>query len=78
MDWHSDGEPSWKTVSKPCNLPSWSKLQVDMNHIAAGHMPGGPRASPNKGIFDNMSEDEVRNAIRDAYNNSKGWLLKFG
>jgi RHS repeat-associated protein len=57
--------------NKCVNLPSWRKLTIDMDHIASGHMPGGARVSPNKGVFEGMTERQVQRAVRDAYNSGK-------
>ena len=42
-----------------------------MEHISSGHMPGGSRVSPNKGVCENMTGSQVQRAIRDAYNSGK-------
>jgi hypothetical protein len=50
------------------NLPAWRRVQIDMGHIASGHMLGGTRVSPSKGLFpDYMSTPQVERAVRQAY-----------
>jgi hypothetical protein len=54
------------------NLPSKKTINVDMGHIASGHMKGGSRLSPLKDVFpDHWSVDQVEQAIRDAYDQAK-------
>ncbi|MCP5348373.1 MAG: VCBS repeat-containing protein [Pseudomonadales bacterium] len=58
--------------SKPINLPSWKKIDVDINHISSGHMRGGSRVSPRKDLFpDHMTTDQVERAVREAYRYGK-------
>jgi RHS repeat-associated protein len=53
---------------KPINLPSWKRIDVDMSHIASGHMAGGSRVSPNKDLFsENLSATQVERVVRQAY-----------
>ncbi len=54
------------------NLPSARKINIDMDHIASGHMRGGSRVSPNKDLFpDSWSRSQVERAVRNAYNTAK-------
>jgi hypothetical protein len=64
--------------NKCVNLPSWKKLEVDMEHIKSGHVEGGARVSPNKGLFENMNDGQINNAIRDAYNNGSRVQTQIG
>jgi hypothetical protein len=48
------------------NLPGWSKLTVDMVHIAERHMMGGAQTA-GKTLFVGLSERGVMAAIRQAY-----------
>lgn len=60
--------------SKPVNLPSYKKVQIDMEHIISGHTVGGSRAkqSGGKTIFpSNMSDSQIEKTVRDAYKNGK-------
>ena len=60
-----------QSAKKPVNLPSWKKLQVDMDHISSGHMPGGPRnPDGKKTVFWGLTAEEVYRAIQEAYNSS--------
>lgn len=65
------GKRATSAGSKPVGLPSWKKLELDWDHIAGGHMPGGSRVGPRKDVFENMTEGQVRSAIRNAYNSGK-------
>jgi RHS repeat-associated protein len=63
--------------TKPVNLPSSSKITVDMDHIESGHMEGGSRltqsraAGGSKDVFPSqMNKNQVESAIRDAYQKS--------
>jgi hypothetical protein len=58
--------------SKPINLPSAKTIQIDMQHIASGHMKGGSRVSPKKDLFpESWSQSQVEQAVRDAYKSAK-------
>ena len=58
-------------TKKPVNLPSWKKLEVDMDHISSGHMPNGSRnPDDKKSIFVGLTTSQVLKAIREAYNHS--------
>ncbi|MEM9656231.1 MAG: RHS repeat-associated core domain-containing protein, partial [Actinomycetota bacterium] len=74
----SAGEHEVLVHNKCPNLPSWKKLEVDMAHISSGHMPGGSRVSSQKGIFENMTQRQVRAAVRDAYNGGKRMQTQVG
>ena len=53
---------------KPVNLPSWKRIEIDMEHIASGHMTGGSRVSAKKDMFsESMSARQVERAVRQAY-----------
>jgi hypothetical protein len=58
-------------ATKAVNLPAWRKLAVDWDHIFSGHLPGGSRVSIGKDLFHNMSETEVKAAVKNAYNTGK-------
>lgn len=59
-------------LKKAVNLPSLKKIIVDMEHIASGHMVGGSRVSALKTLFpENLSREEVKKLILEAYKNSK-------
>jgi hypothetical protein len=51
------------------NLPGWSKLTVDMAHVAERHMAGGAKTA-GRTIFTSLSERGVMAAIRQAYGNA--------
>jgi uncharacterized protein RhaS with RHS repeats len=59
--------------SKSVNLPSWKKVEIDMDHILSGHTSTGSRAvqSANAGggkdLFGNMTPAQIEKAIRGAY-----------
>lgn len=58
-------------TKKPVNLPSWKKLEVDMDHISSGHMPNGSRnPDDKKSVFVGLTTSQVLKAIREAYNHS--------
>jgi RHS repeat-associated protein len=53
---------------KPVNLPAWRRVDVDMDHIASGHMEGGLRVSVSKDVFPSyMSRGDVESAVRNSY-----------
>lgn len=61
---------------KPINLPSWKKVQINMEHIMSGHTTNGFRYKQNlkmkgnqpKDAFpDHMTEVQIEKAIREAY-----------
>ena len=53
---------------KPINLPSWKRLNIDMDHILSGHSPGGNRnPNGNKSVFWGMTAEQILRAIREAY-----------
>jgi hypothetical protein len=58
---------------KRSNLPAWEKLELDTKHVLSGHQEGGARLAPNNGktIFENMSDTQIRSAIKQAYNSGK-------
>ena len=57
---------------KPINLPSWKKIDIDMDHIASGHIRGGSRVSSKKDLFpDHMTRAQVEKAVREAYRYGK-------
>lgn len=59
-------------VPKRVNLPSWKKNDIDMDHIASGHMKGGSRVSSRKDLFpDTMSKSQIEKSVRQAYRNGK-------
>jgi hypothetical protein len=53
------------------NLPAWKKLTLDMDHVAARHMPGGREVGPTKSLFENMTEVQIRNAVEAAYRSGR-------
>ena len=60
--------------TKPINLPSCTKLSVDMHEVRSGHMVGGSRLhkGSTKDIFpSHMTERQVESAIREACKNAK-------
>jgi len=62
---HSSGK-----ASKSINLPSYKKVEIDMQHITSGHTKSGGRAvqSSKKSTFPNyMTEKQIENAVRNAY-----------
>jgi RHS repeat-associated protein len=57
---------------KRVNLPAWKKIDIDIDHIASGHMKGGSRVSPRKDLFpDTMSKSQVEKSVRQAYKHGK-------
>jgi hypothetical protein len=57
---------------KPINLPSAKGVRIDMDHIVAGHLAGGKRASPLKSLFpEGWTPKDVERAVRSAYKNAK-------
>jgi len=55
---------------KPPNLPSWKKIDVDIEHILSGHTSTGARAiqSGIKDLFpSNMTASQIEKAIINAY-----------
>ncbi|MGI9282094.1 MAG: hypothetical protein ACR2PX_21030 [Endozoicomonas sp.] len=59
---------------KPINLPSWRKIEIDMDHIVSGHQRGGARImkDSNKSLFpEYMSRDEIEKTVRQAYRYGK-------
>jgi hypothetical protein len=62
------GDDVVEVVSKRVNLPAWKKIDIDIDHIASGHMKGGSRASSRKDLFpDNMSRSQIEKSVRKAY-----------
>ncbi|RIE03934.1 polymorphic toxin-type HINT domain-containing protein [Cohnella faecalis] len=60
------------TACKPINLPSYKKVEIDMEHISSGHIANGSRAqqSGGKTIFPSyMNEAQVEKTVRAAYKN---------
>ena len=56
---------------KPVNLPSWKKLDVNIEHIASGHMPNGSRnPDDKKSVFIGVTTHQMVKAIYEAYNHS--------
>jgi RHS repeat-associated protein len=53
-------------AAKAINLPGWSKLTVDMEHIADRHMVDGA-LNAGKSVFVGLNEKGVMAAIRQAY-----------
>ena len=63
-----------KAASKPINLPSYKKVNINMGHIMSGHSKSGGRATQSKikSLFPrNMSQKQIENAIRNAYRHGK-------
>ena len=59
------------TSKKPPNLPSKKKVELDMDHIASGHMPGGDRnPDGKKSVFWGMTYAQVVKAVYEAYETS--------
>jgi len=59
---------------KPINLPSWKKLEKNWDEVFSGHVQGGDRIASGKtgDVFpDNMSKNEIKNAVKEAYESSK-------
>jgi hypothetical protein len=57
-----------KEATKSVNLPAWKKVNIDMDHIASGHMRGGSRVSTLKSLFpEYMGRAQVERAVRQAY-----------
>jgi len=53
---------------KPINLPAWRTIEVDIEHIASGHMQGGLRVGINKDLFPvSWTVEQVETAVRQAY-----------
>jgi hypothetical protein len=53
---------------KPISLPSWKNIDINMEHIASGHMVGGSRVSTIKDLFPQyMSIGQVEATVRQAY-----------
>jgi hypothetical protein len=53
---------------KPVNLPSFSKLTLDMYEIMSGHTPNGNRnPEGKKDVFYGMTAYAIQKAIREAY-----------
>ena len=36
---------AWRKGNKPVNLPSYKKVEIDMEHVLSGHMKAGQRAT---------------------------------
>jgi RHS repeat-associated protein len=53
-------------ASRAIGLPGWSKVTVDMAHIAKGHMTGTSLAA-SKSVFVGLNEQGVLTAIKQAY-----------
>jgi YD repeat-containing protein len=52
--------------------PGSDRVDVDMDHIANRHMPGGAEVTPQKTLFSvNWSRRTVESAVREAYRNAK-------
>jgi hypothetical protein len=57
---------------KPVNLPAWKRIDIDIDHIASGHMKGGSRVSPLKTLFpEYMTTAQVKKSVRQAYRYGK-------
>lgn len=59
---------------KPINLPSYGKLEVDIDHILDRHTVGGKTSqiSGKKDNFpDNWTDRQIENSIKEAYNGAK-------
>lgn len=60
--------------TKSVNLPSYKKINVDMQHILSGHIKGGTRIGKDssKTLFpEGYSPSKIRKAIVNAYKNGK-------
>ncbi|MGJ4973111.1 RHS repeat-associated core domain-containing protein [Bradyrhizobium sp. HKCCYLRH1073] len=65
-----DPLPRGTVAGQRVNMPSWKKIEIDMEEVTSGHMVGGRRLNPgnNKDVFpEDMSPAQVENAIRNAY-----------
>ena len=62
-------------ASKAINLPSWRKVGVNIDHVAAGHLNGGWRTmceGSRKTLFpEGFSKPQLEKIIRQAYKNGK-------
>jgi len=60
---------------KAVNLPSWKNITIKTKHVLSGHTGSGWRTGckgNNKSLFpENMSEQQIEKAIRQAYKNGK-------
>ena len=53
---------------KSPNLPAYKKMQIDMAHVASGHMPDGSRnPDGKKTVFWGLTVQQVTKAIFEAY-----------
>ena len=61
-------------ASKSINLPSYKKVEIDMEHILSGHTKSGGRATQSgiKDMFPNtMTDNQIEKAVRNAYKHGK-------
>lgn len=68
-------EKAIQQARKAVNMPSWRKIEIDVEHAVSGHMSGGWRTgckNHNKTLFpEGFSEKQVEKVIRQAYRNGK-------
>ncbi|MFC4545041.1 EndoU domain-containing protein, partial [Paenactinomyces guangxiensis] len=70
----SSGLGTPRRVTKAIHLPSWKKVEIDMDHILSGHIAKGSRAkqSGKKTVFpEYMTAKQIEREIRQAYRFSK-------
>jgi hypothetical protein len=58
-----------KLWRRPADLPSWSKLTVDWQHIFDGHWEGSTQPRGNNTIFTNLNQNQIKSVVRIAYEN---------
>lgn len=61
--------------AKRCNLPSYKKVKINMDHIRERHVKGGKvakqRNKPDQLFPENMTENQIQKTIKEAYRNGK-------
>ena len=63
--------PNNGSKKKPKNLPSWKKMNLEIDHIISGHMPDGPRnPDGKKSVFYGITASQLIKLIQEAYNHS--------
>ena len=69
---YSENSPSSKNGNKkPKNIPSWKKMNLEIDHITSGHMPDGPRnPDGKKSVFYGVTASQLIKLIHEAYNHS--------
>jgi len=68
-DWTaSPGKVKPGVKKKPISLPAWKDININMEHIASGHIVGGSRVSAVKDLFPpHMSVEQIEATVRQAY-----------